>query len=410
MTSEPGRLPYRWTMLVLLWLSYIAFGAVARAISPLVTPIQRDLGLSYSQMGFVLGSWQLTYILVAVTAGTILDRWGVRKSIFAGVVIMGLSVTLRYFAYSFPVLLATVALFGAGGPMISIGGPKAISEWFFGRSRGTAVGIYTTGPWIGGLLALSLTNSLLMPLVNHDWRVVFVCYGMAAFSIALLWWLRAREPETSMEMESVPMNAVFRSLLNVRTVRILLIMALFSFTIGHGFNNWLPKILESKGISASTAGLMASIPLIAGIPTVLLVPRWVPPRLRGRTIALCSLVTIVNLMVVVTARGPILYTGLATMGVFNSPFMPLMLLILIDSPEVETRHMGSAGGMFFCIAEIGGFAGPLVMGVLVDITSTFLAGAVFLACLCVAICLMTLLLKDATPSPDKSLDPHGPFG
>jgi MFS family permease len=46
--------------------------------------ILNDLRMSYSQMGFILGSWQLTYILVALVAGAILDRWGVRKSIFAG--------------------------------------------------------------------------------------------------------------------------------------------------------------------------------------------------------------------------------------------------------------------------------------------------------------------------------------
>jgi len=72
---------YRWIMLFLLWLLYIAFGLVARSITPLITPILNDLRMTYSQMGFILGSWQLTYILVALMAGAILDRWGVRKSI-----------------------------------------------------------------------------------------------------------------------------------------------------------------------------------------------------------------------------------------------------------------------------------------------------------------------------------------
>ena len=51
--------------------------------------------------------------------------------------------------------------------------------------------------------------------------------------------------------------------------------------------------------------------------------------------------------------------------------------------------MGSAGGMFFCIAEIGGFTGPLIMGLLVDITGTFFAGVILLSFLCVAISFMT---------------------
>jgi sugar phosphate permease len=82
---------YRWVMLLLLWLLYISFGLVALSITPLVTPILNDLRLSYSEMEFILGSWQLTYILVALRAGAILDRWGVRKSIFAGALVIGLS-------------------------------------------------------------------------------------------------------------------------------------------------------------------------------------------------------------------------------------------------------------------------------------------------------------------------------
>jgi sugar phosphate permease len=90
---------YCWVMLLLLWLLYIAFGLVARSITPLVTPILNDLRMSYSQMGFILGSWQLTYILVALLAGAILDKWGVQKSIFVGALIIGLSASIRFYLY-----------------------------------------------------------------------------------------------------------------------------------------------------------------------------------------------------------------------------------------------------------------------------------------------------------------------
>jgi len=371
---------------------YVAFGMVARAISPLVTPILTDLGITYSQMGMILGSWQLTYILAAFFAGTILDRWGIRRSIFVGAMIVGLSAGLRYFATGFLGMLLAVALFGAGGPMISIGGPKTISEWYDIENRGTAVGIYTTGPWIGGLLVLALTNSVIMPLMGQSWRLTFVCYGLATGSAALLWWSLSGNVDSLSDRRRESIDSIFRSLVSVTTVRILLVMALFSFAIGHGFNNWLPKILETKGLTPSAAGLAAAIPLAAGIPVVLLIPRWVPPRQRGRVIAACSLLTIVNLLAVLTVSGELLYLCLGILGVCNSPFMPLMLLILMDSPEIEPKHMGSAGGMFFCVAEIGGFTGPLIMGVLVDVTQTFMAGILFLACLCLAIFAMTFLL------------------
>jgi len=175
---------YRWVVLALLWLLYFSFGVISRSASPLVTPIIEDLKISYGQMGFVLGSWQLTYIFFAVAAGIIMDRWGIRRSIMFGAVVIGLSSVLRSLSVDFFSLLLFVALFGVGGPMISIGCPKTIATWFTGKERGTAVGIYTTGPWIGGVVALSATNSAVMPITGHSWRLTFVLYGVMTFVLA----------------------------------------------------------------------------------------------------------------------------------------------------------------------------------------------------------------------------------
>jgi len=381
-------------MLALLWLLYISFGIVSRSIFPLVTPILTDLELSYSQMGLILGSWQLAYIFAALVAGTILDRWGIRKSIFVGAIVIGLSASLRYFSGGFISMLIAVALFGLGGPMISIGGPKTISAWFHGQSRGTAMGIYTTGNWAGGLMALALTNSLVMPLVGNNWRLAFVVYGVMTFSIALQWLLLARGDELGEQSEILRILDVFGSLIKISNVRILLIMGLISFAIGHGFSSWLPKILEASGMSATRAGWAAAITIAAGIPSILVIPSMVPSHFRGRIIAVFAVLTGINIGLVMKISGIALYLTLATLGFISAPFMALLLLILMDSPGVETRHMGSAGGMFFCVAEIGGFAGPFIMGILVDATGTFMAGALFLACLCLAMAGLTRVLND----------------
>jgi len=384
---------YRWVMLLLLWLLYIAFGLVARSITPLVTPILNDLRMSYSQMGFILGSWQLTYILVALVAGAILDRWGVQKSIFAGALIIGLSASIRFYVTGFLTMLIAIVLFGVGGPMISIGGPKTISEWFSGRGRGIAIGIYTTGPWIGGLLALALTNSLVMPLVGGSWRFTFVCYGMLTFVAALFWLFLARASALKPAAVGAGIIEVFQKLIAVRNVQILMIMALFSFAINHGFSSWLPKIFEESGMSASQAGYAASIPIATGIPAILFIPSLILRHFRGRMIAILAFMTTLSLVLVMKTSGTPLYIGLMVLGFVSSPFMPLMLLMLMESPRVETKYMGAAGGMFFCIAEIGGFSGPSIMGILVDLTGTFMAGMIFLAILCIAIAIMTFFIK-----------------
>jgi len=379
-------------MLALLWLLYFTFGLVQRSTSPLVTPILKDLGMSYGQMGVVLGSWQFIYIAVAIIAGIVIDRWGVRNSLFFGMLIISLSAILRYFASGFGSLLLIVALFGLGGPMISIGAPKTISLWFRGRGRGTAVGLYTTGPRIGAMIALCATNGFIMPLTGYSWRLTFVCYGSFALAVALLWLFLAKEKDQSEALESTPINKVFLRLIKTQNVRIVLMAGLFSFTIMHGFTNWLPKILESIGLSPEMAGFAAATPLLAGIPSILLIPRMVAPRLRGRFIALLAFLSGVAVLWVTASVLP-LPVGLILFGASGSALVPLLMLTLMEIPEVGSKYMGAAGGIFFCIAEIGGFLGPFVVGLLVDLTGTFLSGASFLASLSLVVMMLTFFLK-----------------
>ncbi len=383
----------RWLILGLLWLLYAAFGIVNRSLSPLVTPVLRDLQLSYTQMGFILGSWQLTYIPAALVAGALLDRWGVRKCLTAGAIVVGLSSVLRYFPQGFAGMLGAVALFGAGGSMISVGCPKAIFSKFTGKSRGTAVGIYLTGSWIGNILALTCTNSLVMPWMKYSWRHTFTFYGFLAFAAAFLWWFLSKEAEPPPTEKDEGIIKIFVRLIRVRNVQIALVIGFLVFTVIHGFLNWLPKLLETGGFSPSLAGILAAVPMIAGIPSLLIIPHLIQRSSRGRFLAWAGILTIIALATAVMASGIVQLAGLALFGFLTPAFISIMTLILMDTPEVGSGSMGSAVGMFYCVAEMGGFTGPLVMGALVDATGSFLSGVMLLAFLCVVISLLTLMLK-----------------
>lgn len=400
--GQPSQMRYRWVMLALVWLLYFVFGVVSRSLAPLITPILEDLNISYSQMGIILGSWPLTYIVVSVIAGVVIDRWGIRNSLFVGIIIIGLSEVLRYFANGFATMFLCVALFGLGGPMISIGCPKAVSIWFSGKGRGTAVGVYQTGPWIGGLVAYAMANSVVMPLTGYSWRLTFVCFSLLAFAAALLWWFLARDVKSIETTERASIVEVFTGLIRVRSVQLILIMGLLSFAVGHGFDGWLPKILETGGLPPAMAGFAASIPLLVGIPTLLVVPRVVAPRLRGRIVALLSLAIAMVLLIVVTTSGAPLVTGLVLYGLSFCCIMPLLMLILMDVPEVGSRYMGSAAGMFFCVAEVGGFGGPFIVGAIKDLTGGFLAGASLIAGLSLAMSIIALFLKIKPASETKA--------
>ncbi len=91
----PHEHPYRWVILGGVWLIYFSFGLLAAAMAPLVAPISRDLGLSYTSMGFILGAWPLVYIAAALPGGALLDRVGLRWSLFVAALIMTASGALR---------------------------------------------------------------------------------------------------------------------------------------------------------------------------------------------------------------------------------------------------------------------------------------------------------------------------
>ena len=359
----------------------------------MVTPMLADLDMTYGEMGLILGSWQLVYIPVAIFAGFAIDRLGIRKSLFTGALIIAFSEGLRYFATGFLSLLPMVALFGIGGPLISIGAPKVVSSWFKGSDRSAAVGIYTTAPWIGGLFAVAATNSIVMPLTGDSWRVTMLSYGVVTLVFAVLWGIFARDAGKAEETAGIGLKDAFVRLVKIRNVRIVLAGGLLTLFIDHGFSHWLVKMLENGGFSPEDAGLMAAVPLIAAIPAVLLLPRYIPAHSRGRFLAVLAVLMSVALLALYLGSSWVRTLGLVLYGLTSPALLPLLMLTLMDEPQVGARHMGLAGGIFFCIAEIGGFTGPLLMGGLVDLTDSFLPGVVVFAATGVIFGAVMLLLR-----------------
>ena len=169
---RPGK--YRWVMLALVWLLYVSFGAIIRTLSPLVTPIIVDLDMSYSQIGLVMGSWQLTYIGAAFAAGFLIDKWGIRKSLFFGSVVIAVSSGMRYFSQSFYTFLPMVALFRIGGCLHRL--PQNNFAVVSGQGTRHCRWDFTTGPWIGGIVVLAVTNRWVMPLTGNSWRLTFALW------------------------------------------------------------------------------------------------------------------------------------------------------------------------------------------------------------------------------------------
>jgi cyanate permease len=386
-------------MLAGVWLVYTCFGMAVYSTAPLVGPMTRELGMSMSAMGAVMGAWPLIYIGMAVPAGALLDRFGVRRSLAVAMVIITLSLALRAAASGFLMLFLAVALFGVGGPLVSVGAPKLIATWFEGRERGIAVGVYSTGPTIGAVSVLSLTNSVLMPATGQNWRLTLLAFAALTACAGLVWFTVASRPaarghgsDGSGRGSLREQFTVFSGLLRSVPVRIVLCIAVGVFMFNHAFNNWLPEILRSGGMSSVRAGFWASIPALVGTAAALTLPRY---AVAGRRIGMligAILLGASAALLIAFADGNWLAVGLCMQGVARGAMIPITVLTLMETKDVDSSVMGAAGGLFFAAAETGGVMGPLMTGLLADSALGFDAALVTLASVCLvcaglAVCL-----------------------
>ena len=366
----------RWLVLAGVWLLYFSFGLNLASLAPLVTFIEADLQMSHSAMGVVLGVWQLVYIVASVPCGILIDRVGSRYAFTAGALLIAVSAIGRSVAGDYVQLLLAVGAFGLGGPIISAGAPKMIAGWFRGRERGLAMGIYITGFGVGSILSLTLTNSILMPWFNEDWRLVLRFWGLLTVLTGAVWfvisWLPAVRDgkHTPIRIE----GELVMPLLRLRSVQLVLLMSVGVLFFTHGLSNWMPELLRSGGMSVNQASLWAALPVVVAIAGALVIPRLASREHRYRVLLLLFLCAIGASVLLRVALGPVLVTGLILDGIARSSMTTVLILTLVETRGIGEERAGSAAGLYFSVAEIGGVAGPVMLGVLYDATGDFSAG------------------------------------
>ena len=370
-------------MLAGVWFCYMTFGLSMASLAPLVREIESDLDFSHSAMGTVLGAWQFVYIFAAIPCGILLDRIGARWGLAIGALIIGLSGIFRGFAEEYIDLLIAVALFGLGGPLISAGAPKVVSERFEGKDRGLAMGIYITGPGIGAVTALLLTQPLILPWLEGNWRALLQIWGGVSLAAGLFWLLVAKEsPRTPDSIEGQSIMSGLVELLRIPAVRVILLMSVAVFSINHGMGNWLVEILQSFGADASRASALATIPVVVGILSALTLPRMaVGSRRFSVLILLFSCSALASLALLSQPAGVWLYLALIVEGIAAGSMMTVLVLTLVEVPGVGDKRAGTAGGLFFSAAEIGGVGGPVLLGILLHAQGRFSSGLMVLALL-----------------------------
>lgn len=368
---------------------------ILSSIPPLVTPIAYDLTLTYSQTGFILGTVALVYIPLAVHVGVLIDRVGTKPSIMVGITLVSLSGFLQSFATNFETLFLTVCILGVGGSFISVGSPKTVASWFFGKDRGAASGIYATSGFIGGSTALAITNTLILPLAG-TWRNSLRLYGLLGSLIAFIWLLFARHATHAQtgETKPVPQREAITKLLREKHVWIVATMSFSSFFAGQGFRRWLPKLLELKGMSPASSGLLASVPGWCGLMGSAIIPGLGKAGSRKPIVFVTLLVQGICIIIAGIAMGLPLIASLVLYGISYTATGPLLIVILMDMPQIGAEYMGAASGMVFSLGKVGSFVGPLMVGFLLDLTGSILSGVVAITAVVETMLIFTLLMKE----------------
>lgn len=401
----------RWLLLLGVWGLYASFGLVASCLAPLISQVEQELAISHSAMGSVLGAWQLVYMFAAIPCGLLLDRLGTRWSLALGILLISLSGFARGLATDFATLLLAVMAFGLGAPIISTGSPKVVTEWFEGPSRGLAMGIYATGPAIGGALSLTLTHSWLLPWLG-DWREL-MWFWAALGALSGLVWLAVTALPRFHEAEArrrsagtLPQLSTMRALVVQDDVRLLLAMATGTFLIAHGVGSWLPPLLQARGMPEIEAGYWSAIPTLVGIASALVVPRLAIPTRRRRLLFLLVATSGVSTLFLQWAARPSLLAGLVLQGAAATVLTPILVLTLLELPGVGEKRAGTASGLFFSAAQIGGVVGPFGVGVLLDLSGGFALGlaALGLTALAVLVGVARLSRADSTTAEAATAD------
>jgi cyanate permease len=186
---------------------------------------------------------------------------------------------------------------------------------------------------------------------------------------------------------------VIRELITRPTVIVILLMSISVFMFNHGLNNWLPELLQSHGLSAVNAGYWAALPTVIGIMGSLIIPRLATPERRFRILIGLSIAAFIASILLRFGDPSSLLTGLLLQGVARSSLMTVLILSLVELPEIGERYAGVASGLFFSAAEFGGVLGPLTLGLLYAPEVGFSSGLTLLTGIALTIIAGSVLLQ-----------------
>src|SRR5437763_8144297 len=152
--------------------------------------VKRELALSDQQLGWLGSAYVVVLSLAALPLGVIGDLRSRRAVIAFGVGLWSACTALGAAVHRFWQLLVCRSLVGVGEAGYGPAAQALIAEFYQGRRRAFAIGDYSVGMAVGGVLGNWLGRGR---AERYGWRDAFVAMGVPGFLLAILA-SRLREP------------------------------------------------------------------------------------------------------------------------------------------------------------------------------------------------------------------------
>ena len=188
----------RWRI-ALLVSAAIAISYLDRQTLPwAINAIQRDIPISNQIKAALDSSFLLTYGLMYVGGGWLMDRLGTRRGFLLIMIFWSLACASHGFAGGVIALATSRLLLGVGEGGGFPAATRAVAEWFPVTERATAMGIINAGTALGAvvappLIALVLTQAYWFGVA--PWRWVFFLTGALGILWTIWWWRSYEIPE-----------------------------------------------------------------------------------------------------------------------------------------------------------------------------------------------------------------------
>ena len=373
-------------------------------IPAIASLIRADLGLTLAQAGSFLSSYYIGPSLVSLPAGTLADRWGVKRMLVLGQVVIAVGLLAASTADSFAALTVLMIAAGFGYGMLNPTSTKAVMAWAPPAHRATLVGFKQVGLPFGGMLGAALLPALALVL---GWRAAVVVaaglIGLGALAALAFY----HDPPDAARVAAGP--GTRGALAFVLTSRDLWLMSLATAVFAAVQTVWMSFLvlyLESAGrLSLLTASRCLALAQLGGMTGRVLFGmlsdrlfggrRRLPLLLAGAGSLLCTLA--------------IAATGSGASIAWLAPLAFVFGVVGIGWNGVQhtwmaelagPRAAGTAVGLGLGISSAGVTLGPLCFGYLVQATGGYRGPWIVLAVsMGAALALLTLVRDRRPPLP-----------